>query len=97
MAAGTAVKPMTMPTAEDVTERDFTAIVAAHRPQIFRFLLASTRDADLAETLTRTAGWYRRVLADPREARAACLDDLAAYLATAAQVRANASRPETAA
>jgi len=53
MAAGTAVKPMTMPTAEDVTERDFTAIVAAHRLQIFRFLLASTRDVDLAETLTQ--------------------------------------------
>src|SRR5215472_17996860 len=53
MAAGTAVKPMTMPTAEDVTERDFTAIVSAHRPQIFRFLLASTRDIDLAETLTQ--------------------------------------------
>jgi len=38
----------------------------------------------LAETLTRTASWYRRVLRDPRETRAACLDDLALYLDTAA-------------
>src|SRR4051794_1758844 len=53
MAAGTAVKSMTMPTAEDLTERDFVAIVATHRPQIFRFLLASTRDVDLSETLTQ--------------------------------------------
>ena len=53
MAAGTALKPMTMPTAEDEAGRDFAAVVAAHRPQIFRFLLASTRDVDLSETLTQ--------------------------------------------
>src|SRR5579871_4191801 len=52
MAAGTVVDPMTMPMAEDVAE-GFAAIVARHRPQIFRFLLASTRDLDLAETLTQ--------------------------------------------
>ena len=32
---------------------DFSSVVTMHRPQIFRFLLASTRDADLAETLTQ--------------------------------------------
>jgi RNA polymerase sigma-70 factor (ECF subfamily) len=31
----------------------FSTIVETHRPRIFRFLLASTRDADLAETLTQ--------------------------------------------
>ncbi len=42
-----------MPTAEDVAEQDFAGIVASHRPQVFRFLLASTRDPELAETLTQ--------------------------------------------
>ena len=28
-------------------------MLQSHRPQIFRFLLASTRDVDLAETLTQ--------------------------------------------
>jgi RNA polymerase sigma factor (sigma-70 family) len=33
---------------------EFSAVVVErHRPQIFRFLLASTRDVDLAETLTQ--------------------------------------------
>ncbi len=53
MAVGTAVDPMTMPMAEDMAAEEFAAIVANHRPQIFRFLLASTRDLDLAETLTQ--------------------------------------------
>jgi RNA polymerase sigma-70 factor, ECF subfamily len=53
MAAGTAVQPMTMPMAEDIAAQDFAAIVASHRPQVFRFLLACTRDIDLAETLTQ--------------------------------------------
>ena len=53
MAAGTAVEMMTMPTAEDVAAQEFAALAASHRPQIFRFLLASTRDVDLAETLTQ--------------------------------------------
>ncbi len=42
-----------MVTAEENAAQDFANLVAAHRPQIFRFLLASTRDADLAETLTQ--------------------------------------------
>jgi len=53
MAAGTALKPMTMPMAEDVEAQEFATVVATHRPQVFRFLLASTRDLDLAETLTQ--------------------------------------------
>jgi RNA polymerase sigma-70 factor (ECF subfamily) len=59
MAAGTAVKPMTAETAEEIAaqefarSQEFSSIVESHRPQIFRFLLASTRDMDLAETLTQ--------------------------------------------
>lgn len=34
-------------------ETDFEAIVEIHRPRIFRFLLASLRDADAAECLTQ--------------------------------------------
>lgn len=34
-------------------ETDFEAIVEIHRPKIFRFLLASLRDADAAECLTQ--------------------------------------------
>ena len=52
MAAGTAVKPMTAEAAEEIAAQDFASIVESHRPQIFRFLLASLRDVDLAETLT---------------------------------------------
>lgn len=37
----------------EVSALEFSSIVQAHRPKIFRFLLASTRDADLAETLTQ--------------------------------------------
>ncbi len=53
MAAGTALEPMIMATAEDIAAQEFSGLVASHRPQIFRFLLASTRDVDLAETLTQ--------------------------------------------
>jgi RNA polymerase sigma-70 factor, ECF subfamily len=53
MAAGTAVDPMTMASAQPIAAQEFAPVVAAHRPQIFRFLLASTRDIDLAETLTQ--------------------------------------------
>ena len=42
-----------MATAEDHAAQEFSAVVQTHRPQIFRFLLASTRDVDLAETLTQ--------------------------------------------
>ncbi|HTM16638.1 MAG TPA: sigma-70 family RNA polymerase sigma factor [Terracidiphilus sp.] len=40
-------------TAEAIAAQDFDSVVAEHRAQIFRFLLASTRDVDLAETLTQ--------------------------------------------
>jgi RNA polymerase sigma-70 factor (ECF subfamily) len=53
MAAGTAVEPMTMPLVEDAAQQEFASLVARLRPQIFRFLLASMRDIDLAETLTQ--------------------------------------------
>ena len=42
-----------MVAAEEIAAQDFSAVVTKHRPQIFRFLLASTRDVDLAETLTQ--------------------------------------------
>jgi len=53
MAAGTAVEPMTMPLVEDAAQQEFASLVARLRPQIFRFLLASMRDVDMAETLTQ--------------------------------------------
>jgi RNA polymerase sigma-70 factor, ECF subfamily len=53
MAACTALEPMIKATAEEIAAQDFDSIVANHRAQIFRFLLASTRDVDLAETLTQ--------------------------------------------
>ena len=42
-----------MATADESAAQEFATLVASHRPQIFRFLLASTRDVDLAETLTQ--------------------------------------------
>jgi len=42
-----------MATAEEIAAEEFSAVVIKHRPQIFRFLLSSTRDVDLAETLTQ--------------------------------------------
>ena len=53
MAAGTTLEAITMATANEMAAEEFSRVVADHRPQIFRFLLASTRDADLAETLTQ--------------------------------------------
>ena len=60
MAAGTGLKEMTPAMPGEATRidgeaaaREFASVVHAHRPQIFRFLLASTRDVDLAETLTQ--------------------------------------------
>ncbi len=53
MAAGTQVGTVTMATAGDIAAEEFSRVVGRHRPQIFRFLLSSTRDVDLAETLTQ--------------------------------------------
>ena len=53
MAAGTAVEPLTADPAEDTAAQEFARIVESHRPQIFRFLLASLRDVDAAETVTQ--------------------------------------------
>ena len=44
---------MTARAAEEIAAQEFAGIVETHRPQIFRFLLASLRDIDLAETLTQ--------------------------------------------
>ena len=44
---------MTRATAQQLAAEEFSRVAAAHRPQLFRFLLASTRDPDLAETLTQ--------------------------------------------
>ena len=52
MAAGI-LEAMTMATADQIAAEEFSAVVTRHRPQIFRYLLASTRDVDLAETLTQ--------------------------------------------
>jgi RNA polymerase sigma-70 factor, ECF subfamily len=53
MAAGTTLDAMTMATAQETAAEEFSAVVAKHRLQIFRFLLSSTHDMDLAETLTQ--------------------------------------------
>jgi RNA polymerase sigma-70 factor (ECF subfamily) len=44
---------MAITTADDAAAQEFARVVERHRPQIFRFLLSSTRDMDLAETLTQ--------------------------------------------
>jgi len=44
---------VSMAAADEHAAQEFSTVVEAHRPQIFRFLLASTRDPDLAETLTQ--------------------------------------------
>ena len=53
MAAGTAIDAMSVEAVEGLAAQEFARVVETHRPQIFRFLLASTRDLDLAETLTQ--------------------------------------------
>lgn len=53
MAAGTTLETMTRATADEISSEEFSSVVERHRPQIFRFLLSSTRDIDLAETLTQ--------------------------------------------
>jgi len=53
MAAGAMIDTVGMATADEVAAQEFSAVVVSHRPQIYRFLLASTRDPDLAETLTQ--------------------------------------------
>ena len=53
MAACTTLDPMTIATADERAAQEFSSVVQSHRSQIFRFLLSSTRDFDLAETLTQ--------------------------------------------
>lgn len=47
------MEAMATVTAKELAEQDFADVVASHRAPIFRFLLASTRDVELAETLTQ--------------------------------------------
>ena len=42
-----------MAATDEIAALDFSSVAASYRPQIYRFLLASTRDVDLAETLTQ--------------------------------------------
>ncbi len=42
-----------MTSANEPAADDFARVVESHRTQIFRFLLSTTRDIDLAETLTQ--------------------------------------------
>jgi RNA polymerase sigma-70 factor, ECF subfamily len=53
MAACTTLEPMPNASVEEIAGQAFENVVVKHRAQIFRFLLASTRDVDLAETLTQ--------------------------------------------
>jgi RNA polymerase sigma-70 factor (ECF subfamily) len=53
MAAGTVLEAMATVTAKELAEQEFADVVASHRAPIFRFLLASTRDVELAENLTQ--------------------------------------------
>jgi RNA polymerase sigma-70 factor, ECF subfamily len=53
MAAGTILEPITPAAAEKIATEDFSLVAANYRVQIYRFLLSSTRDIDLAETLTQ--------------------------------------------
>ena len=53
MAAGAQAEPMTAQTAGEIAAQELAPVVEMHRPQIYRFLLSSTRDIDLAETLTQ--------------------------------------------
>jgi len=51
-AAGGQLATVAQPT-ETAELEDFSALVARHRPAVFRFLLVSLRDQDAAETLTQ--------------------------------------------
>jgi RNA polymerase sigma-70 factor (ECF subfamily) len=53
MAAGTALERMTVAVADTIAAEEFSRVVVSHRPQIFRFLLSSSGDVDVAETLTQ--------------------------------------------
>jgi RNA polymerase sigma-70 factor (ECF subfamily) len=53
MATCTVVDSLMTMEAEERAAQEFAHVVATHRPHVYRFLLASLRDADLAETLTQ--------------------------------------------
>jgi RNA polymerase sigma-70 factor (ECF subfamily) len=53
MAAGTVLGVMSTASAKDLAAQDFADVVSRYRVHIFRFLLASTHDVELAENLTQ--------------------------------------------
>jgi len=53
MAAVTTLEPMITSTANTNTAGEFDAIAHEYLQQLYRFLLSSTRDVDLAETMTQ--------------------------------------------
>lgn len=53
MAAGTVLGTMTTASAKDLAAQEFADVVGSCRAHIFRFLLASTHDVELAENLTQ--------------------------------------------
>jgi RNA polymerase sigma-70 factor (ECF subfamily) len=53
MAAGTVLGAMSTASAKDLAAQEFADVVARYRANIFRFLLASTHDVELAENLTQ--------------------------------------------
>ena len=46
-------RSFSVPTAEHTARREFEFVVESHLSQIFRYLLTSSRDVDIAETLTQ--------------------------------------------
>jgi RNA polymerase sigma-70 factor (ECF subfamily) len=52
MAACT-LEPIRMAANDEELAQEFSELVVKHRQQVYRFLLGSTRDPDLAETLTQ--------------------------------------------
>src|ERR1019366_7500164 len=55
MATANVLEPIARSDLRDLEQKemDFATVAQAHRAQIFRFLLASMRDPDVAETLTQ--------------------------------------------
>jgi len=53
MATGTLIEGLSKAAEKERVEEEFSLVVTAHRPQIYRFLLASLRDIELAESLTQ--------------------------------------------
>jgi RNA polymerase sigma-70 factor, ECF subfamily len=53
MASCTALDGLMTIEADETAAQEFSRVATSHRAQVYRFLLSSTRDPDLAETLTQ--------------------------------------------